>query len=411
MGKQLATEMAPPFNLVAHFMLAGGFFYALTSLVLPFYASNLDTFLVSSTIAALSHLFLLGFVMMIIFGGMYQLVPVILEIPLFSKDFAYIQFYLYVIGLSMMSYAFYFESDYLFLLPYGSLLVYISMIIFTMNIFLTYKNIEEWTISAKYILASNIFLFIAVTYGFIAALNMQYGFLEINMMSLVKSHVVGVLAGYVMMTLMGISLVLIPMFSLSHGFPTTSIERGFNFMVLGVALYLLQVLETFSLGLIAISVLLFIYQMYIIFKDRVRKENDYWVKNMTASFIFIIAVIVISILGFIFDSNSLFMLGGYFLFFGFLVNIIVGHIYKILPFLVWYQRFAPLVGQQKVPLLNDMIIVPLAEKQFTITLYGTLVSGVGVLFGFGYLFILGALAMFVGALMVIYNMYYTLTYK
>ena len=392
-------------------MLAGGFFYALTSLVLPFYASNLDTFFVSSTIAALSHLFLLGFVMMIIFGGMYQLVPVILEIPLFSKDFAYIQFYLYVIGLSMMSYAFYFESDYLFLLPYGSLLVYISMIIFTMNIFLTYKNIEEWTISAKYILASNIFLFIAVTYGFIAALNMQYGFLEINMMSLVKAHVVGVLAGYVMMTLMGISLVLIPMFSLSHGFPTTSIERGFNFMVLGVALYLLQVLETFSLGLIAISVLLFIYQMYIIFKDRVRKENDYWVKNMTASFIFIIAVIVISILGFIFDSNSLFMLGGYFLFFGFLVNIIVGHIYKILPFLVWYQRFAPLVGQQKVPLLNDMIIVPLAEKQFTITLYGTLVSGVGVLFGFGYLFILGALAMFVGALMVIYNMYYTLTYK
>lgn len=411
MGKQLATEMAPPFNLVAHFMLAGGFFYALTSLVLPFYASNLDTFFVSSTIAALSHLFLLGFVMMIIFGGMYQLVPVILEIPLFSKDFAYIQFYLYVIGLSMMSYAFYFESDYLFLLPYGSLLVYISMIIFTMNIFLTYKNIEEWTISAKYILASNIFLFIAVTYGFIAALNMQYGFLEINMMSLVKAHVVGVLAGYVMMTLMGISLVLIPMFSLSHGFPTTSIERGFNFMVLGVTLYLLQVLETFSLGLIAISVLLFIYQMYIIFKDRVRKENDYWVKNMTASFIFIIAVIVISILGFIFDSNSLFMLGGYFLFFGFLVNIIVGHIYKILPFLVWYQRFAPLVGQQKVPLLNDMIIVPLAEKQFTITLYGTLVSGVGVLFGFGYLFILGALAMFVGALMVIYNMYYTLTYK
>jgi len=410
-GKQLATEMAPPFNLVAHFMLAGGFFYALTSLVLPFYASNLDAFFVSSTIAALSHLFLLGFVMMIIFGGMYQLVPVILEIPLFSKDFAYIQFYLYVIGLSMMSYAFYFESDYLFLLPYGSLLVYISMIIFTMNIFLTYKNIEEWTISAKYILASNIFLFIAVTYGFIAALNMQYGFLEINMMSLVKSHVVGVLAGYVMMTLMGVSLVLIPMFSLSHGFPTTSIERGFNFMVLGVTLYLLQVLETFSLGLIAISVVLFIYQMYIIFKDRVRKENDYWVKNMTASFIFIIAVIVISILGFIFDSNSLFMLGGYFLFFGFLVNIIVGHIYKILPFLVWYQRFAPLVGQQKVPLLNDMIIVPLAEKQFTITLYGTLVSGVGVLFGFGYLFILGALAMFVGALMVIYNMYYTLTYK
>ena len=180
MAKQLATEMAPPFNLVAHFMLAGGFFYALTSFILPFYSSYLDSFFVSSTIAAISHLYLLGFVMMIIFGAMYQLVPVILEIPLFSKDFAYVQFYIYVIGLSLMSYGFFFEGSYLPFLTYGALMVYISMIIFTINIFLTYKNIEEWSIPAKYILVSNIFLFIGVTLGLLTALNMQYGFLSID---------------------------------------------------------------------------------------------------------------------------------------------------------------------------------------------------------------------------------------
>ncbi len=411
MAKQLATEMAPPFNLVAHFMLAGGFFYALTSFVLPFYANYLDSFFVSSTIAAISHLFLLGFVMMIIFGAMYQLVPVVLEIPLFSKDFAYIQFYIFVVGLSMMAYAFFFEETHLALLPYGAMLVYISMLIFVVNIFLTYRNIEEWTISAKYILVSNIFLFFAVTYGFIAALNMQYGFLEIDMMSLVRSHIVGVLFGYVMMTIMGLSLVLIPMFSLSHGFNTVWIDKGFYFMTLGVTLYMLHFLDGLGLFLIAVSVGLFIYQMYVIFQGKVRKEIDFWAKNMIASFWFLIASILIFAVGYMFDAHRFYLLGGFFLFFGFLVNIIVGHIYKILPFLVWYQRFAPLVGKQKVPMLNDMVIIPLADRQFWITLYGTLLSGIGLFFGWKYLFVLATLALVVGAGMVIKNMYYTLTYK
>jgi len=411
MAKQLATEMAPPFNLVAHFMLAGGFFYALSSFILPFYANYMDSFFVSSTIAALSHLFLLGFVMMIIFGAMYQLVPVILEIPLFSKDFAYIQFYIYVVGLSLMAYSFFYEENALALLPYGALLVYVSMIIFTVNIFLTYRNIEEWSIPAKYILVSNIFLFLAITFGFIAALNMQYGFLEVDMMSIVKSHIAGVLFGYVMMTIMGVALVLIPMFSLSHGFSDVWIEKGFYFMTLGVALYMLHFLESLGLILIAVSVGLFIYQMYVIWQGRVRKENDFWAKNMMAAFFFLIGSIVIFAIGAIFDAHRLYLLGGYFLFFGFLVFIIVGHIYKILPFLVWYQRFAPLVGKQKVPMLNDMVIIPLADRQFWITLAGTLLSGLALLLGWKYLFILATLAMVVGALMVLKNMYYTLTYK
>jgi len=403
--------MAPPFNLVAHFMLAGGFFYAVTSFVLPFYANYLDSFFVSSTIAALSHLFLLGFVMMIIFGAMYQLVPVILEIPLFSKDFAYIQFYIYVVGLSMMAFSFFFEDKYLGLLPYGAMLVYISMIIFALNIFLTYKNIEEWSISAKYIFASNVFLFFAVTYGFIAALNMKYGFLSIDMLSIVKPHIVGVLFGYVMMTIMGVALVLIPMFSLSHGFDTKWIDKGFYFIVAGTGLYMLGIFQTLASIMIAVSVGLFIYQCYIIWQGKVRKEIDFWAKNMIASFWFLIGSIVIFAIGAVFDAHRFYLLGGFFLFFGFLVNIMVGHIYKILPFLVWYQRFAPLVGKQKVPMLNDMVIIPLAEKQFTVTLYGTLLSGVALFFEWKYLFVLATLSLVVGAGMVIKNMYYTLVYE
>jgi hypothetical protein len=417
MAKNLATEMAPPFNLVAHYFLAGGFFYALTSFVLPFFATELDSSFVSTTIAGLSHLFLLGFVMMVIFGAMYQLVPVILEIPIFSKDFAYIQFYLFVTGILLMCYAFFNEDQYLFLLSYGALAVYISMLIFAVNIFLTYKNLEKWTTPAKYIFASNIFLFFSVTIGLIVALNLKYGFLSIDIMPLVKTHIAGVLIGYVMMTIMGVSLILIPMFALSHGYSEIWIEKGFNILVVALPFYFLgtlfgiNFLTYLSTILIAISIGLFIYQMWIIFSTRIRKQNDYWAKNMMAAFVFLLVVIAIMIIASIFDSEALKMFGGYLLFFGFFITIVVGHIYKILPFLVWYQRFSPLVGKIKVPMLNDMVVEDIADKQFWVTLVGTLISALGVLFGFKYLFVLGTIAMGVGALMVIYNMYYILTYK
>ncbi len=415
MAKQLATEMAPPFNLVAHFMIVGSFFYILTSLVLPFYSGELGSGVVSTTLASLSHLYLLGFVMMFIFGAMYQLVPVILEIPLFSKDFAYVQFYIYLVGLSMMAYAFG-NTEHFYLLPYGSMLVYLSMLIFSTNIFLTYRNLERWSISAKFILVSNIFLFVAVTIGFVIALNLIYGFLEVDVHRLVTAHVAGVLVGYVMMTIVGVAMVLIPMFSLSHGFKQRAVEISFNFMTLGVALLMIGSLLGFGFFsgvggfLVVMSFIFATYQMWLIFSTRIRKEWDYWAKNMVSSFAFFIASMVSWLIASLFDSDRFALLGGYLFFFGFLAFIIIGHIYKILPFLVWYQRYSPLVGKQKVPMLHDMVVESVADRQFWVTLGGTIVSAFGVLTGVEFFFIVGTLAMAGSAFLVLYNIYYTLTY-
>ncbi len=416
MGKQLATEMAPPFNLVAHFMIAGAFFYMLASFTLPFYAGELDGFFVSSKLAALLHLYLLGFVMMIIFGAMYQLVPVILEIPLFSKDFAYVQFYLYVVGLLLMVYGFGIDGA-IAVLPYGAMLVYVSMLVFSVDILLTYRNIEHWSISAKYIFVSNIFLLIAVTLGLIAAFNLVYGFLETDMLRIVNAHMAGVLTGYVMMTVMGVSIVLLPMFSLAHGFDERPLAAGFYIVTFGTAAYLAGALagntliETAGTAGMIIALLLFIWQVWIIFKKRVRKQNDYWAKNIIASFLFFIVSLIAFAAAYITGNTQLGMFGGYLFFFGFLAFLIVGHIYKILPFLVWYQRYSPLVGKQKVPMLHEMVVEKIADRQFWVTLAGTIVSAAGILFASAFLFITGTVVMAMSVFLVLYNIYYTLTYR
>ena len=157
MKVSLATEMAPPFVLVAHFFIAGILFLTLSGVALLSMSSELSGYIISSSLAAFSHLYLLGFVMMIIFGAMYQLLPVVLEAPIFSKDFAYVQFYMYVVGFLMMVSGFSVAELHL-LIPYGAVITYLSMLIFCFNVFLTFYRLEKITLVSKFLLIGTIFL-------------------------------------------------------------------------------------------------------------------------------------------------------------------------------------------------------------------------------------------------------------
>ncbi len=414
MAKNLATEMAPPFVLVAHYFIAGSIFYMIASFMLPFYAGDLNTFFLSPAIASLMHLYLLGFIMMIIFGAMYQLIPVVLEIPIFSKDFAYIQFYLFVVGVVIFSIALG-VNGYIKMLPYGAIMMYISMLIFVANVFLTYKNIELWSITAKYMLVSNIFLLIGVSIGFYMALDLIYGF-GADIVSLVTLHISTTIVGYILMTIMGIGMILLPMFSLSHGFSDKSINIAFYTVITGLLLFLvsvftkIMVLKYLGIALVGVSIVLGLYQMWLIFTTRIRKQNDFWAKNMIASFYSLILSLLILALAIFLNSQTLFILFGFMLFFGFFVFFIVGHIYKILPFLVWYQRYSPLVGKIKVPMLNEMVKENVADMQFWITTVGVILCSIAIFTHISILFVVGAIIMALSTMLVIYNIYYTLVY-
>ncbi len=50
-----------------------------------------------------------------------------------------------------------------------------------------------------------------------------------------KAHLFSVLGGFVLLTIMGISLTLLPMFSLAHGFDDKPIKIGFYLVTICVA--------------------------------------------------------------------------------------------------------------------------------------------------------------------------------
>ncbi|MBV5278354.1 MAG: hypothetical protein J0647_04880 [Campylobacteraceae bacterium] len=416
MKVSLATEMAPPFALVAHFFIAGVVFLFLSSISLLFLSGEISSYFVSPLFAAFAHLYLLGFVMMIIFGAMYQLLPVVLEAPIFSKDFAYVQFYMYIVGFLMMISGFLFSSLHL-LIPYGATITYLSMVIFCVNIFLTFLRLEQINFVGKFLLVATIFLFTSVTIGLIMGFVMGHGSFEIDLMAWVKAHMIGTLGGFVMMVVMGVAMVLIPMFSLAHGFSDKWIKVAFYVQSTGVSLSIFSFLggfstliSTFSLFLIALSLFAFAIQIAVMLKSRARKQNDYWVKNIVFAVSSLLISIGLILIGFIYDLQNFALAGGFLFFFGFLLCFIVGHIYKILPFLIWYDKFAPLVGKQKVPLLHQMIKTKVADFQTLSLFMAIIIQVLGILFSIQNLFFTGALIMLLSNVLVVYNTWYTFNY-
>lgn len=400
----ISKDFAPPLKLVAPFFKIGVIFYLISMITLLAFSA---TFAYQEmAVAGWVHLFLLGFVMVIIFGAMAQLIPVVLEVGHAIVDLYYVILPLLGVGTAMMVAGFWLEPS---LLSYGGLLVLVSMIIFAIEAFATLKNAEIKTLTVKTIAVTNAYLLLGILTGFAIALGLS-GVISIDVDTMLKAHVYAVLGGFVLLTIMGLSLTLIPMFSLAHGFDDKPIKRGFNLVAIGVGIVFVGAILGFEMiqwiGYVTtiIGTLFYGYQIYIIYKLTVRKEMDVWAKSMIFGFgslklsIFLGIVYLLGATApWLHASVWFFMLG----FIGFLIN---GHLYKIVPFLVWFERFAPLVGKEKVPMLHEMYPKEKANMMFWYSSGGTVLGALGLLVQNDFLFNAGAGFMVVGAIFLYISM-------
>jgi len=228
--------------MIAPFFWIGSLFYLLGTVFLLFLSPENGHF--DLAIIGWVHWFLLGFMMMIIFGAMAQLVPVVVEIGHFSVDLYYVIWPLLLLGTVLMTAGFWFLPS---ILPYGGLIVLISMLIFLFDTLMTLRNVTNITLTVKTVVASNLFLLGGILTGFVLALAVGSG-LDVDTGRWLGAHAVMVLGGYVTLTIMGLSMILLPMFGLSHGFDERPVNRAFLFMILGVLLYFLATLAAWDFG-------------------------------------------------------------------------------------------------------------------------------------------------------------------
>ncbi|SNZ10322.1 hypothetical protein SAMN06265182_1821 [Persephonella hydrogeniphila] len=411
----LATKLAPPFSLVLHYFIAGVVFNFLSIIALFLFWKGFSSLFYSFEYAALAHLFLLGFVMMIIFGALYQLIPVALEIPVFSFKIGYLQFYLYISGLLIFVFSFYF-SNLFRILPLGASLVYLSVLLFIVNFYMSLRKLEKFSITAKFLTVAVTSLLIGITLGLFLAFNFVYSFYGGDIIRFIIAHVLFTLFGFVLMVVMGVSMVLLPMFSLAHKFNDIFINIAFYVMVISVfgggilILFFNSPAVFYSVFVLAFAgMFLYIIQVFEIYRKRPRKTKDTGMNTMFFSHIFLGFSIISGLLTPFTDKG--FLLFGLIITFGFLNFIIYGSLYKIVPFLTWFHRFSSLVGKKRVPMLADMLPPKLPDIQITISVIGFVLLFISVIFGMKYLYILSVVTMLTGAALFLYLFFYVLNFK
>ncbi len=373
-------------------------------------AENLS--LLDAKVLGFVHLFLLGFVMMTIFGAMAQLVPVVLEVGHFGVELFYAIWPLLGIGTVMMAFGF----SYPMLLPFGGVIVLIAMMIFVMEIFLTIKKVEKLTLVMSSMLLANIFLFLGIIFGLVMALGYA-GMVNVDVDALLRSHVFLVIVGYIVVTIMGLSAVLIPMFGLSHGFSMKPLKIAIT--MVGVAALLIvtssfsgiKIFEYAGYLLCVAAMVVYFFFVKVLFVTRARKEIDIYAKSLLFSFISLLVSLALGILYLVGAGDTFLLSAGWLMFFGFFAFIITGHIYKIIPFLVWFERFSPLVGKQKVPMLADMLPKKSSSAQLIFSALGVVVVAVALLLQNEMLIKAGASFLLFGTFAFVRSVFYMINYK
>lgn len=409
----LNSNNAPDASVVKPHFIFGSLALFLLSIMIILADSNLLESYFNNKIIAITHMAVLGWAVMIVFGALYQLIPVVFETSLYSEKLAKFTFWLSGFSIIFLTYTFWIGA-YTSLLIYASLLMFISLLLFIVNIFLSYKKSKLKNISSKLIITAVFWLAITELIGTLIALNFKYYFLSEIHLHYLKIHATIGLIGWFLLLIIGVGSTLIPMFLVSHELNDKKLKYAFYFINSGlIALSInwffihqnsIDILFWLS---IVIGILFFISFVYDSYKKRMRKKLDIGMKPTMLSMISVFLPIVLSLvitLGFGIDQiliNRVITLYGFSIIFGFITTLILGQTYKTLPFVIWLDKYTNLVGKTKTPMPRELYSEKIANINFYIYLLFISFMVLGIFFNNIWLIRIGSYLLLMVA--VLYN--------
>ena len=394
----VSPDFSPSIKLMKPYFLLSGFFYMLSILWLFFLNPQTDN--LDFSVVAWVHLYMLGFVMMSIFTAMAQLGPVVVETKHANENIFRYVWVLLTFGLGFMIIGFSFQIDFLLL---GGVLVLIAMSIYATQFLLTLRNMKRKTSITNAMKMSNFFLLFGITNGLIMAFGFN-GLIEINPHDLLNIHTYSLVVGFVILLIMGISIILVPMFGYSKRISDNNFSKSFFTLSLGVItmslspLMFTQILQNIAYTLSIIAILLYFYQLKNMFTSRKKVIHDIWARSMYVGFISFLVAFVLFCFYLISPDEIVLKTAMWILLIGFFGFLIIGNFYKIVPFLVWFQVYSPLIEEQAVPMLHELTPQREVNLQWFYSSLGLLLSSFGLILQDNQLFFGGVTLLSVGAL-------------
>ncbi|MDF2946289.1 MAG: hypothetical protein K0S51_968 [Bacillales bacterium] len=363
------------FSLVAFIVSQGLFFFGGDYIVNGAYRVPL---LWSS-----AHLLVLGWMLMLAMGAMYQLVPVVFLTPIWSEKLGFIQFFISSIGIVAFSYTLFYEIEHI---AYTASIVIIGILLFIFQMYKTINVQKEKNIMTVLVGSALLCLFLTIILGLLLALSLT-GHATIDHLPVLYTHILLGLVGWFTLLIFGFSYKMLPMFSLAHGFSmglSTWVTTSYIFGLIVVSMsffYNSDFILLVGSILLLIGFALFAYHMNQVIKKRLKKVLD---KPFIFSIIAIGFGLLIhfgAVIAILFNRKDLFIVLAYLYLITWVVFSIVGYLYKIVPFLWWTHKYSKLMGKEKVPALKDLMNEPLAIPVFSAFTVGALGVGLAIILG------------------------------
>ncbi|MCK5856442.1 MAG: hypothetical protein KAG64_03065 [Bacteroidales bacterium] len=416
----LSTKNAPSPSVVLPHYAYGAVAFITAAIMMFFAAEDISTTYMTPKVLSVAHVLILGWVTMIIFGALYQLIPVVMEVKLYSEKLAMASFITLGLGVPFIAYSFW--VDFIgasHAMITGGSLVILSVLMFVVNTLGSAMKTENKTIENRFIVASVFWLLLTVVLGLSIVLFPQilaYGSFQIHI------HI-GII-GWFMMLIVGVASTLMPMFFIAHQLNKKLLEMAF-WLLNGGLLVLLSTMF-FDLGnyakmgagtLVLIGFIMFFSYNLGAYKKRLRRNLDIGMKLSVLAFILFALTLVAGVLssfGSLIDGDFLTRINliyGISLIYGFITALILGQMYKTLPFIVWLKLYQDKVGKFKTPLPADMHSEEAAQGHYFFFIGGFMLLVIGVWLKESMLIKASAGFMLLTAILYAYNTFKILMHK
>lgn len=323
----------------------------------------LATYHYNQYVIALTHLFVLGWICSVIMGAMYQLVPVALETRLHSERLARWHFVLHLIGFTGMV-AMFQVWNLKQVGHFGSLLA-IGVGLFVYNLARTLARIPRWNVVAAGIASSLAWLSLTILAGLYLAAAKCWSFSPFAPLAQMHAHAHLGGLGFFVMLIVGVSYKLVPMFTLGEVQSARRAGWALALLNAGLAGTFVTILLSsqwkiaFAFAVVA-GLVVYGWEIAAILRARKRRTLDWGVKYFLTALSLLIPV---SALGLVLAwpglpatalTTQLENVYGFLGFMGVVTFAILGMLYKVIPFLVWYASYSKAIGRNKVPALADL---------------------------------------------------------
>jgi hypothetical protein len=301
----------------------------------------------------------LGWITMAIMGASYQVIPIVLERPIWSERLARWQFLLMVGGTTGVVAHFYLGQWAGLLWAAG--LVSLGVLAHVGNVGLSLAGLPRWTFTARLVAFGAGGLGLTALAGLGLAVLRLWPLLGGDRLALVHAHFHLALLGWVVPMVLGVAARLYPMFLLARepeGWPGCLQLGGLTLAVPAVVAGLVAVPALVVPGALAVAAAVAGHLAWVVgmLRGRKRPALDWGLRLVLAG---TVALALATAVGLALAAGLLggpraalpyavLGLGGW-------VSLtIAGMMLKIVPFLVWQRAYAPRVGRAPVPTLAQL---------------------------------------------------------